>query len=157
MPDKFLQMFSWQVQFVLSPFNCYRLLYSNSNKRCKKALFCQFLLTNQFYDPFKNQRFRNSCVKNQINKKKKKRKERKRLTPFGRSRLHLASDVRDDPHKREKRNVNESQAINCNFKSLLIVSSTTLITVSVFNLSQRRNVIEIPLHERLMKISRKAA
>lgn len=86
---------------MLSPFNPYMdsfiLIQISAVKHFfLQALFHQFLLTDHFSEPLKNQRFRNNCVKNQINKK------RKRLTPFGRRRLHLASDVRIT-HTRGKR------------------------------------------------------
>lgn len=69
---------------------------------------------------------------------------------------HLTSDVRIT-HRRGKRETQTNHKLSTAISNVLIVSSTTLITVSIFNLSQRRNGIEIPLHERLMKISRKGA
>ena len=93
-----------------------------------------------FFFPFKNQSFRNSSVRNQTNILG--------VADF------IAPDVWTTPHKRELRNANESQAIDGNFKSF---DPFIKITVSVFNLPLPRNIIEIPLHDRLLQISRKAA
>ena len=56
---------------------------------------------------------------------------------------HLASDVRMT-HTRGKRETLTNHKLSTAFSKVLIYSSTTLITVSVFNLSQPRNVMKYP-------------